>query len=160
MALSRLAISTRSLSPVRWPRLSLTCLKSSRSRNITVRPSPGAPSRPKGESELLLETAAVGQLGDGVEARHSIDFELGVAALGDVLDDQNGALACHAMDRDLEGAIVERFERNDEIDRTVVAGENGGETRKLRLGDDAVADQLGQDRFDMRARRERRRGED
>src|SRR5271170_3402785 len=31
MARSRLAISTRSLSPVRCPRLSLTCLKSSRS---------------------------------------------------------------------------------------------------------------------------------
>ena len=104
----------------------------------------------KGQSKLFLETAAIGQLGDRVEARHPIDFELRIAALGHVLDDQNGALACHAMDSDLEGAIVERFEGNDEIDRIVVAGENGGETDKLRLGENAVADQLPQGRFDMR----------
>ena len=39
----------------------------------------------KSEGELLLETAAVGQLGDGVEERHAVDFALGVAPLGDVL---------------------------------------------------------------------------
>jgi hypothetical protein len=56
------------------------------------------------------------------------------------------------MDGDLEGAIIERFERNDEIDPgAVAAGKNGGKTRELRLGDDAGADQLRQDGFDMRA---------
>ena len=53
------------------------------------------------------------------------------------------------MDSDLKRAIVERFERDDEIDFASVGGENGGETRELRLGEDAVADQLPQDRFDV-----------
>ena len=110
----------------------------------------------KGQRELLLEISPVGQLGNGVEPRHSIDFELGVAALGDVLNDQNGALAGHAMDGDLKRAIVERFERDDEIDPAAVVGENGGETRELRLGEDSVADQFRQDRFRHARPRERR----
>ena len=100
---------------------------------------------------MLLEISPVGQLGDGVEPRHSIDFELGVAALGDVLNDQNGALAGHAVDRDLKRAIVERFERDDEIDPALVVGERGGETRELQLREDSVADQFRQHRFHVRA---------
>ena len=105
----------------------------------------------KRQRELLLEISPVGQLGNGVEPRHSIDFKLGVAALGDVLNHQNGALAGHAMDRDLKRAIVERFERDDEIDPAAVVGENGGETRELQLREDSGADQFRQDRFHMRA---------
>ena len=56
------------------------------------------------------------------------------------------------MDGDLKGAIVERFQGNDEVDFATVVGENGGETRELRLGEDAAADQFGQDRFHVRAR--------
>ena len=111
----------------------------------------------KGQSELLLETAAIGQFGDGVEPRHPVDLELGVAALGDVLNDQHGALGRHAVDGDLEGAIVERFERDDEIDGLVV-GENGGETRELWFGDDAAADQFRQRPISHARRRERRPG--
>ena len=48
------AISAKSLSPVAWPRLSLTCLKLSRSRNITVSSAVGR-SGPKREGECLLE---------------------------------------------------------------------------------------------------------
>ena len=115
----------------------------------------------KRQRQLFLETAAIGQFGHGVEARHPVDFELRVAALGDVLDDQDGALAGHPVEGDLKRAIVERFERNDEIDPVaVVAGQNGRETSELRLGDDAVGDQLRQDRFDMRPDAGRRRGRD
>ena len=106
----------------------------------------------KSECELLLETSAIGQIGDRVEPRHSVDFKLGVATFGDVLDDQDGALACHAMDGDLKGAIVERFERDDEVDPLVViARQNGCEPGELRLGDNTGRDQSPQDRFHMRA---------
>ena len=55
------------------------------------------------------------------------------------------------MDRDLKRAIVERFERDDEIDPALVVGERGGETRELQLREDSVADQFRQHRFHVRA---------
>ena len=56
------------------------------------------------------------------------------------------------MDGDLKGALVERFERNDEVHAiAVTSGQNGRETRELRLGDDAARDQPPQGRFYMRA---------
>ena len=97
-ARSRRATSTRSLSPVRWPRLSLTCLKSSRSRNKTVRPSVRGRFGMKRLRELLLEAAAIGQFGDRIEAGHSVDFALRVSAFRDVLDHEDGAVVLHAVD--------------------------------------------------------------
>ena len=62
--------ATRSSSPAAWPRLSLTVLKSSRSRNSTatadVRPAPTACER---VLDPVLEQAAVGQAGQRVVER-------------------------------------------------------------------------------------------
>ena len=79
----------------------------------------------QGQSELFLETAAIGQLGDGVEARHPVDFRLRVAALGDVLDDQNGAIVPHLVDGDFDRSAVRNFDRHDDIRTAAPLAEDG-----------------------------------
>src|SRR5262249_19778344 len=93
MALSRLAISMRSLSPGAVAETVVDLLEvievEEHHGQAVARRALAAESK----SQLFLETAAIGQSGDRIEARHPVDFGLRVAALGDVLDDQNGALA-------------------------------------------------------------------
>ena len=79
----------------------------------------------QGQSELFLETAAIGQLGDGVEARHPVDFRLRVAALGDVLDDQNGAIVPHLVDGDFDRSAVRNLDRHDDIRTAAPLAEDG-----------------------------------
>ena len=73
------------------------------------------PIGPERNRQLLLEAPAVGQVGDGVEPRHPIDLVLGVAALGDVLDDDDRAFALHTMDGDFKRPAIAGLERNDEV---------------------------------------------
>ena len=104
-----------SLSPRAWPRLSLTCLKSSRSRNRTLALSTSSARLRRRRDELLFEATAIGQLGDGIDARHAIDRRRGVAPFGDVLDDDDDALPLHAMNRDFDRALVDGSRRRDDV---------------------------------------------
>ena len=79
--------------------------------------------RAQRRGQLFLEAAAVGQLGDGVDPRHAVDRAGGVATLGDVLNDDDGAFAVHAVNGDLDCAIVERLERGDDVDAVARAGQ-------------------------------------
>ena len=47
--------------------------------------------------------------------RHAIDLELRIAPLGDILKNNDGPLALHAMDGDFEGATVLGFEWNRRV---------------------------------------------
>ena len=97
----------------------------------------------KSQRELFLETSAIGQLGDGVEARHAVDFALGVAALGDVLDHHDGAVVPHLVDRDFDRPSVRSLDRHDDI-RTVACAcrkPRTTEERELASPIDAVPDE-------------------
>jgi hypothetical protein len=76
--------------------------------------------RTQGPCELVLEAAAIGQVGHGVETRHSINLELRVAPLGDVLNDHDGPLAFHPMDGEFERAAVSSFKRRHDVRPAIV----------------------------------------
>ena len=76
--------------------------------------------RTQGPGELVLEAAAIGQIGHGVETRHSINLDLRVAPLGDVLNDHDGPLAFHPMDGEFERAAVASFERRHDVRPAIV----------------------------------------
>ena len=105
----------------------------------------------QGPGEFVLEAAAIGQVGDGVETRHAIDLELRVAPLGDVLDDDDRSLVLHPVDGDFEGASVSRLERNHDV-RPAIAVEQGvREMGVLRGRDDVAVDEAPEDRVHMGA---------
>ena len=88
---SRRRPTSRSMaSPASWPRLSLTSLKSSRSRNRTARESGSRPAAVEGMLQAIAEQGAVGQLGQRIVEGAVGELALQVLALGDVagVDDE------------------------------------------------------------------------
>ncbi len=110
----------------------------------------------QGLDQLLFEATAVWQVGHGIDPRHAIDRAGGVAPFGDVLDDDDRALPLprHAVDGDLDRAVVARLERRDHVDP------GGGPRQRLPhpldlvLGDNLATQQRERDGAQARARLE------
>ena len=108
------------------------------------------PVRTKRDGQLLLEAPAVWKVRDRIEPRHSIDLVLRVATFGDVLNDDDGAVAFHAVDGDFERPAVSGFERNDEIDPDLVVAKHGlRQAAELRRSNDAALAEAPEDRVDV-----------
>ena len=107
--------------------------------------SSAAPAQ--GLDELLFEATAVWQIGHEIDARHAIDRAGGVAPFGDVLDDDDRALALprHAMDGDFDRAVVARLERRDHVDPGGGARQRLPHPLDLVLGDNLAAQQRARD---------------
>ncbi len=86
VALRRSATATRRRSPAEWPRLSLTTLKRSRSRNNTATRSWRNSARASSLPSALDEVQAVGKPGQRVVDRLVGERLTAGAAFGDVLD--------------------------------------------------------------------------
>ena len=119
-------------------------------------------ARPQRCGELLFETPAVGQIGDRIDARQAVDRAGGIAALGDVLHDDDRALDAHPMDGDFDRPIVAGFERRDDVDAAVLGLRQGlPDPLDLARRDDLPAHQLARRRragLALAARRRRRDG--
>ena len=88
----RLATATRRLSPAAWPRLSLTSLKSSRSRKSTARRGLG-PGRPvEGVLETVPEQGPVGQPAQRVVEGLVLELLLQALALAHVPEGEDDPL--------------------------------------------------------------------
>ena len=117
---SRSATATSSSSPAAWPRLSLTVLKSSRSRNSTASWRRGGPRAPRACSTRSRNSAWFGEPGQRVVERLVGELALEPLALGDVAEAPHPAddLAVDALRHRvaLEHAPVE------ELDHVVALG--------------------------------------
>ena len=86
--LSRSAIVFSSWSPTSWPRLSLTTLKLSRSRNITADARLVAGGAAQRVLQPIQEQGAVRQAGQAVVERQPLQLGLGPLALADLAGQQ------------------------------------------------------------------------
>ena len=82
LARRRAAISTSSLSPTAWPRLSLMRLKRSRSTNITASRQRRRAAWSELDLQAVVEQAAVGQAGERVVIGEVADARLGLLGAG------------------------------------------------------------------------------
>ena len=83
--------------------------------------------------------------------RHPIDLELRIAPLGDVLKDDDGPLALHAMDGDFEGTTVLSFERNRCVGQARVVEKGVRKMGAFCSGDDVAVDKVPEDGVQMGA---------
>ena len=84
-----------------------------------------------------LESVAIGQSGDGVEMRHVLDLSLGVEAVGDILNDEDGAFGVHGVDGQLDGAAIACLDIYGGVRTEALVREEGLVAQHiLRVGDE------------------------
>ena len=80
---------------------------------------------------------AIGQSGDGVEMRHVLDLSLGVEAVGDILNDEDGAFGVHGVDGQLDGAAIACLDIYGGVRTEALVREEGLVAQHiLRVGDE------------------------